>query len=168
MHELARQICAIHELADLALGTTVNVGVVKGGTAENVVAQEARCTIDVRFWNAAEAERVDRALRAAKPVNPRCALTIEGGINRGALERNAGIRQADPPSKRPHAADLGFELGEGSTGGGSDGNLTSAAGCPTLDGLGPDGAGAHTLHEHMLLSDVPRRIALLAALFERL
>ena len=167
VHEIARQVCAIHDLADVALGTTVSVGVIEGGTAENVVAEAAQCTIDVRFWEAAEAERVDRALRAAKPADPRCTLKLEGGVNRGALERTQAsamlIRGA-----AACAAQLGFDLGEGSTGGGSDGNLTSAVGCPTLDGLGLDGAGAHTVHEHILASDIPRRIALLAALFERL
>ena len=167
VHEIARQICGIYDLADAAAGTTVSVGVVSGGTAENVVADAAKCTIDVRFWTAREAERVDAALRALKPFDVCCALTLEGGINRGPLEKTPeSSRLLD--KAREFASELGFELGDGKTGGGSDGNVTSAVGCPTLDGLGPDGGGAHTLDEHIVLGDIPRRIALMAALFERL
>ena len=143
----------------------MSTGVVKGGTAENVVADAAQCTIDVRFWNAAEARRVDEAFKSATPFNDRCTISLEGGINRGALERTPESARLFEIARRA-AGELGFELGEGSTGGGSDGNLTSAQGCPTLDGLGPDGAGAHTLHEHIIVSEIPRRIALMAALFE--
>ena len=165
VHEIARQICRICDLADTSAGTTVSVGVVSGGTAENVVADAAKCTIDVRFWTADEAERVDAALRRASAFDQRCTLKLEGGINRGPLEKtpeSAGLlRRA-----REFAAELGFELGDGKTGGGSDGNIASAVGCPTLDGLGPDGGGAHTLEEHIVERDIPRRIALMAALLE--
>ena len=165
IHELARQVCRIYDLADPTVGTSVSVGVIKGGTAENVVADAARCSIDVRFFVNTESDRVDSALRTAVAFDSRCTLTLKGGLNRGALEKSeaSGLiyKQA-----RALATTLGFELGEESTGGASDGNLISAMGCPTLDGLGPDGRGAHTLHEHILVDDVPRRIALLAALLE--
>ena len=167
VHEMARQICRICDLADMAAGTTVGVGVVSGGTTENVVADYARCTIDVRFWTADEAERVDAALRESKAFDDRCTLKLDGGINRGPLEKTPESSRLLEQA-REFAAELGFELGEGETGGGSDGNITSAVGCPTLDGLGPDGGGAHTLDEHVLLGDIPRRIALMAALLERL
>lgn len=165
VHEIARQICRIYDLADPAAGTTVSVGVISGGTTENVVAAAAKCTIDVRFWTLDEARRVDAALRASKPFDKRCKLTLDGGINRGALEKTPASNRLFQKA-RLLAGQLGFELGEGKTGGGSDGNLTSAVGCPTLDGLGPDGGGAHTLGEHILLNDLPRRVALMAALFE--
>ena len=164
IHEIARQICRIYELADPAGGTTISVGVIEGGTAENVVASSARCTLDVRFWTSAEAERVDSALRTLRPVDPACALDLQGGINRGPLERTEASARMFATARRL-AAGLGFTIDEKSTGGGSDGNITAAAGCPTLDGLGPDGGGAHTLQEHILLDDVPRRIGLVAALF---
>lgn len=167
VHELVRQIARVCEIAEPEVGTTVNVGVISGGTRENVVADAASCTVDVRFWTLDEAERVDAALRAAKPFDERCKLRLEGGINRGALEKTPESSRLFDKA-RAFAAELGFELDEGQTGGGSDGNLASAVGCPTLDGLGPDGAGAHTLHEHILAGDIPRRIALMAALFERL
>ncbi len=165
IHEIARQICRIHELADPDEGTTINVGVVEGGTAENVVASSARCTVDVRFWTGVEAERVNEALQALEPVDPGCALRMEGGVNRGPLERTEASGRMFATARRL-AAQLGFVIEEKATGGGSDGNITAAAGCPTLDGLGPDGGGAHTLREHILLDDVPRRIGLMAALFE--
>ena len=165
IHEIARQIGRILELADPGAGTTINIGVVEGGTAENVVASSARCTVDVRFWTAVEAERVHAALRALRPVDPVCTLHLEGGVNRGPLEKTEASGRMFATARRL-AAQLGFEIGEKATGGGSDGNITAAAGCPTLDGLGPDGGGAHTLWEHILLEDVPRRIGLMAALFE--
>ena len=164
IHEIARQICRIYELADPARGTTISVGVIEGGTAENVVASLARCTVDVRFWTGAEADRVDRGLRALRPVDTVCELDLQGGINRGPLEKTEASVGMFATARRL-AARLGFEIDEKSTGGGSDGNITAAAGCPTLDGLGPDGGGAHTLQEHILLDDVPRRIGLVAALF---
>ena len=164
IHEIARQICRIYELADPKGGTTISVGVIEGGTAENVVASSARCTLDVRFWTSAEAVRVDNALRALRPVDPVCELDLQGGINRGPLEKTDASARMFATAQRL-AVGLGFTIGEKSTGGGSDGNITAAAGCPTLDGLGPDGGGAHTLQEHILLDDVPRRIGLVAALF---
>ncbi len=167
VHEIARQICRLYDLADAAAGTTVSVGVISGGTTENVVAAAAKCTIDVRFWTLDEARRVDAALRASKPFDKRCKLTLDGGLNRGALEKTPASNRLFQKA-RSLARQLGFELGEGKTGGGSDGNLTAAAGCPTLDGLGPDGGGAHTLNEHILLSEIPRRVALMAALFENM
>lgn len=167
IHELARQVCRLYGLADADAGTSVNVGVIEGGTRKNVVADAASCGIDVRFFTNAEAARVDDALRAAVAFDDRCALTLKGGVNRGALEKT-GASNGLIEHARALAGALGFEIGEASTGGASDGNLIAAAGCPTLDGLGPDGRGAHTLFEHILLDDLPRRIALMAALFETL
>ncbi len=167
VHELARQINRMYNLARPAVGTTLNVGVVGGGTRENVVAELAHCTVDVRFWTRVEAERVDRALCAAQPFDKRCKLSIRGGINRWALEEteeSAGLFER----ARALAATLGFGIGAGESGGASDGNITAGVGCPTLDGLGPDGSGAHTLEECVVLEDLPRRIALMAGLFETL
>ncbi len=167
IHELARQVCRIYDLADPAVGTSVSVGVIKGGTGENVVADAASCSIDVRFFVNTESDRVDTALRTAVAFDNRCALTLKGGLNRGALEQSEASSLIYDQA-RALATTLGFDLGEESTGGASDGNLISAMGCPTLDGLGPDGRGAHTLYEHILVDDVPRRIALIAALLESL
>ena len=167
VHEAAHQVRRICRLADPGAGTTVNVGVISGGTRGNVVADEARCSIDVRFWSKEEGRRVDKALRSLEPIDKRCALRLDGDVNRGALEKTPESARLFN-NARALAHDLGFGLEEGETGGGSDGNFTAAAGCPTLDGLGPDGGGAHTLHEHVLLEDIPRRIAFVAALFATL
>jgi len=165
VHEIAQQMAALLALANDDVGTTINLGILSGGTKENVVAEDAMCSVDVRFWSAEEAERVDVGIRALAAHNPRCSITLTGGINRYPLERTEATGVLFEKA-REAAAHLGFELPEGSTGGGSDGNLTAAAGCPTLDGLGPDGGGAHALHEHILVSEIPRRISLMAALYE--
>lgn len=167
IYELARQVIWMYTLARPASGTTVNVGVASGGTRENIVADIAHCTVEVRFWTRSEAERVDRALCNARPFDKRCKLSVGGGINRWALEETGqSARLFD--RARSLAASLGFELGAGESGGASDGNITAGMGCPTLDGLGPDGSGAHTLEESVVLDDLPRRIALMAGLFETL
>ncbi len=164
VHELVKQITWVYGLASAEAGTTVNVGVMSGGTRENVIAEAARCTIDVRFWTRTEAERVNAALLDARPFDERCILTLAGGINRWALEETAESSRLFAEA-RSIAEALGFEIGAGESGGASDGNLAAAVGCPTLDGLGPDGDGAHTLEEFIVREDVPRRIALMAALF---
>lgn len=167
VHEVAHQIRRICTLANPDRGTTVNVGVISGGTRGNVVADQAQCSIDARFWSTAEGMRVDAGLRSLAPLDERCTLRLEGDLNRGALEKTPeSVRLFE--KARSLAQELGFGLEEGETGGGSDGNFTAAAGCPTLDGLGPDGGGAHTLQEHVRLADVPRRIAFVAALFATL
>jgi len=161
--ELAHQILALERLADPAQGITVNVGVVRGGTAVNVVAAEARAEVDVRFRTLAQGSEICRRIESLQPVLPGARLEIRGGINRPPLERTPAVLSLYAQA-RSIAAELGFELGEGTSGGGSDGNLTAALGIPTLDGLGVEGDGAHAEHEHILLADLPRRAALLTAL----
>lgn len=167
IHELARQVCGIYKLSNPGAGTTLNVGVIEGGTRSNVVARRASCTIDLRFFSNAEAERVEAALRSARPHDARCRLSVQGGVNRPALKRT-GASEALYRAAAAVAADLGFAVGEASTGGASDGNLTAAAGCPTLDGIGPDGRGAHTPKEYIFREEIGRRIAFLARLIETL
>lgn len=161
--ELARQILALHALNDYAVGTTVNVGVVKGGTRPNVVAAEAEAHVDVRVQTLAEAERIDRAIRGLQPQLPGARLDIDGGLNRPPMERSAAMGELFQQARRIAAA-MGVSLDEGSTGGGSDGNFTAAMGVPTLDGLGAEGEGAHAAHEHVLTDSLPRRTALMAGL----
>jgi glutamate carboxypeptidase len=167
VHELARQIVAIERLQDLDRGISVNVGVVSGGTRTNVIADRARATIDVRARSVADAARVEAALRALVPQLPGTRLELTGGFSRPPLERGEHVAGLYREAKSA-AAELGFELGEGATGGGSDGNFTAALGVPTLDGLGPRGDGAHALHEHVELRDLPWRAAFLARLLGRL
>ncbi len=162
VQELAHQILALHSLTDLEIGTTVNVGVVSGGSRSNVVAADAHAVIDVRFWTGAEMERVIAAIRGLTPVLPGASLEMRGGASRPPLERamTEGLfAQAQVIGEK-----LGLTLTEGGTGGGSDGNLTGAIGVPTLDGLGCPGHGAHADHEHIEIDRLAERTALLAAL----
>jgi glutamate carboxypeptidase len=163
IQELAHQTLALHALNNFEVGTTVNVGVVRGGTRPNVVPALAEARIDVRVSTLSEATRLDRAIRGLTAVVPGAQLSIEGGLNRPPMERSPAMAELFACAQRI-AADMGVELDEGSTGGGSDGNFTAAMGVPTLDGLGAEGEGAHAAHEHVLTDSLPRRAALLAGL----
>jgi glutamate carboxypeptidase len=161
--ELARQAERLHSLGDAARGTTFNVGVFSGGTRANVVAAQAQMEVDVRFGTAEEGRRVEGLMAALRPFDGRVRLKVEGGVNRGPLERTPGVARLFRHA-RGIAARLGFELEERSVGGASDGNFAAALNVPVLDGLGVDGDGAHAAHEHILVSDLARRGALLAGL----
>jgi glutamate carboxypeptidase len=165
--ELAHQVLGLAKLADREQGTMLNAGVIRGGTASNVVPASARVEIDVRFRTLEEGERVAAALHALEPVLPGAGLRLEGGINRPPLERTTGVVKLYRKA-RELAEALGFDLPEGETGGASDGCFTAALGVPTLDGLGVLGDGAHALHEHVVIEDVPRRVALFGRLFQTL
>lgn len=167
VEELAHQILRIKALADPARGTTVNIGTVQGGTRANVVPADAEATIDVRLATAAEASRVTAAMLGLEPVLPGAVVEVRGGMDRPPMERTAGVARLATLAKAVAAA-MGFALEEGSTGGGSDGNFTAALGVPTLDGLGPDGGGAHAEDEHVLVSSWLQRTELLARLLERI
>jgi glutamate carboxypeptidase len=163
--ELARQIGAISKLVDLRRGLTLNVGLVQGGTRVNVVPAEATATIDVRIARMKDAAGIDRKLRSLKAFNRKCKLAVTGGINRPPLERNAGVAMLYHRAS-VIAKELGWKLTEAAVGGGSDGNFTAGLGIPTLDGLGGVGDGAHAVHEFIVVSELPRRAALLAGLIE--
>jgi glutamate carboxypeptidase len=165
--ELAHQILDIASIQDLERGVSVNVGVITGGTRPNVVPHHARASIDVRVPTVDEAARVEQALRRLRPKTPGTWLEIHGAVERPPLERSAAVLRLYGMA-RDVARALGQDLAEGGTGGGSDGNFTAALGVPTLDGLGPRGAGAHAIHEHVELADLPWRAAFLAALLVRL
>ena len=162
-HELAQQTLALHALNDYEAGTTVNVGVVHGGTRPNVVAASAEAHVDVRVATLAEAERLDRAIRGLSPSLSGAKLEITGGLNRPPMERSAAMADLFAQA-RSIAATMDVAIDEGATGGGSDGNFTAAIGVPTLDGLGAEGEGAHAAHEHVLTDSLPRRAALVAGL----
>ena len=165
--EMARQIERLHALNDLSAGINVNVGVVHGGTNANVIAAEARAEIDVRFSTMKEAHLIKTELFGLRAFDERVRISIDGGINRPPLERNGKV-MALYEHARFIAARLDFELGEAQVGGASDGNFAAAMGVAVLDGLGIAGDGAHAEHEHIIASDIPRRIALLAALISSL
>ncbi len=167
IRELARQILRLEGLQDLDRGVSLNVGVIAGGTRPNVVPDLATASVDVRVPAMADAARLDAAIRALAPELPGTSLEVRGGIDRPPLERTPAVIGLYEHA-RVVAAELGHALAEGSTGGGSDGNFTAALGVPTLDGLGAVGDGAHALHEHVVVADLPWRAALLAGLVHRL
>lgn len=164
--ELARQVEHIHAIARPEVGTTVNVTTFRGGTTLNVIPDHAVCDIDVRYSVASEAERVVSELNALRSTDPRVRLEIGGAINRPPLERNDAVI-ALYERARSLAASFDYELGEAQVGGGSDGNFVAALGVPVLDGLGLAGAGAHTLDEYVMVSDIPKRATLLTLLLRQ-
>jgi glutamate carboxypeptidase len=161
--ELARQIERLFALNDPSRGITVNVGTVDGGIRPNVVAPEALALVDVRVRCQADAIRIERELAELAPTVPHAELVVTGAIGRPPMERTAGNATLFAAAKR-EGAKLGLQLEEAPVvGGASDGNTTSAF-TPTLDGLGPLGAGAHAADEHILVSRTLKRTALLALL----
>jgi glutamate carboxypeptidase len=165
--ELAHQILRLQQMTDLEAGTTVNVGVVEGGSRSNVVAAHARARVDTRAWTLEAAARLEAAIRALEPVNPATTLEITGGFGRPPMERTSET-VAMFEKARSIGQEIGLDLSEGASGGGSDGNFTAALGVPTLDGLGAEGDGSHALHEYILVSSLARRAALLAGLLNEL
>ena len=161
--ELAHQVLRLQDLQDLAAGTTLNVGVIQGGTTANVVPARASAEIDVRVASQAEADRIAGALQSLRPATPDTRLEVSGGFTRPPMERSPAIASLFEQARRIGRT-LGLELTEGATGGGSDANFTAALGVPTLDGLSARGGGAHADDEHILIDSLPERAALLAAL----
>ena len=165
IQEIAHQVLKLQRMSDNRSGTTVTVAVVQGGTRANVVPAEAAIEVDVRIATSDEGERLTKALRALSPELPGARLEVRGGINRPPMERNADTARLFALA-RSIAAEMGIDLHEGATGGASDGNLTSALGIPTLDGLGAVGDGAHGEDEFVDVSSLPVRAALIAGLIQ--
>lgn len=165
--ELARVVLALHDAADLDAGTSVNVGVVRGGTRSNVTAAVASGEIDVRVSSAAETARMERVLAALAPHDARARLEITGEWNRPVMERTPGTA-ALYELARTAAAGVGMDLSEVVVGGASDANFVSALGLPVLDGFGAVGDGAHARHEHATVSGLSRQSALAAAVLHAL
>jgi glutamate carboxypeptidase len=165
--ELARVILDLHSLTNHATGTTVNVGVVKGGTRANVTAASAVAEVDLRMTNLAEAQRLEQTILGLTPHNPKVRILVSGGINRLPMERTPGVAALYEMAKRI-ANGLGFDLGETAVGGGSDGNFITPLGVPVLDGLGAVGDGAHAANEHIQIDSLPIRAALFASLIREL
>jgi glutamate carboxypeptidase len=161
--EMSRLINKVSAFTDLQRGITVNAGVIHGGTRSNVVAAECSAEVDVRIAKASDAARVERMFNELKTFDSGCKLTVSGGINRPPMERRPPIvalfRQAQRLAK-----EIGVDLDEAATGGGSDGNFTAALGVPTLDGMGAVGAGAHAAHEHVVTKHLIERTTLLAGM----
>jgi glutamate carboxypeptidase len=166
--EICRQIDRIVDFARPERGLTVNPGVIRGGTRSNVIAAEAQAEIDLRVLRMRDAAAFEKKLKTLKPFDKRCTIEVAGGVDRPPMERSRDIVSLFRLAQRV-ARDLDLEeLEESLTGGGSDGNLTAAAGTPTLDGLGAVGEGAHAPHESILEDCIAGRTALLAGLIHAL
>jgi glutamate carboxypeptidase len=163
VEEISRQILKLQQMTDSTRKTTVTVGIVQGGTRPNVVPAEAAAEVDVRIASIEEAGRIAAMIKALSPELPGARLEIRGGINRPPMERNTETDHLFRAA-REIAAEFGLDLKEGSTGGASDGNFTSAIGIPTLDGLGAVGGGAHAIDEWIEIDSLPQRATLLAGL----
>jgi glutamate carboxypeptidase len=167
IRELAHQIGELYLLPTQPDGVSLNVGTIAGGSRPNVVADQASAVIDVRAATDDQMKTVDALVRRRVPNDPRASVEVSGGFDRPPLERTAGVARLYNRA-RAVARELGWDLAEGSTGGGSDGNFTAAVGVPTLDGLGAVGDGAHALHEHVEIDALADRAALLAGLMARI
>jgi glutamate carboxypeptidase len=165
--ELAKLVQTISSFTRLERKLTVNCGVIAGGTRSNVIASHAYAEVDVRIAKGSDAAYVEKLFRGLKVSDPHCKLTITGGINRPPMERKAGTIALFKKA-RALAANLGFDLDEAATGGGSDGNFTAALGVATLDGMGAVGEGAHAAHESVVIEHLVPRTALLAAMIASL
>jgi glutamate carboxypeptidase len=163
LRELARLIETVSGFTDLKRGLTVSVGTAGGGSATNVVPAHAWAEVDVRIVRKADGPRIERRFAALRASDPRCQVTLTGGINRPPMERTRGTVQLYRRAQAL-AAELDCPLPEAATGGASDGNFTSALGIPTLDGMGAVGEGAHAAHESILLEHLAPRTALLAGM----
>lgn len=165
--ELAHQVLKLQALNDPDAGTSVNVGVIEGGTTVNVVPSAAWALVDVRVKTLAAAAEVERSIRSLEPALSGTRIAVEGSFNRPPMERTPEIAALFERA-RAIGVSLGMRLTEGATGGGSDGNFTAALGVPTLDGLGVLGGGAHADTEHIVIDSLSERAALLAALLLQL
>lgn len=163
IEEMAHQILNLHAMNDLERGTTVNVGIVQGGSRVNVVAGSAQAELDLRVMTTAEGKRMEDAILGLAPILKGATLKVSGGINRPPFEESvAGLDLYE--RAQACGAQLGLALNKTGSGGGSDGNFTAALGVPTLDGLGSVGQGSHALTEYVLVDSLPQRAALLAEL----
>jgi len=165
--EICAAVLAAGRLAAPGLGTTVNAGVISGGTAANMLAAEATALLDVRARSVGEQERVASGLRALRPLRDGATLEVERQHIRPAMERTPAVAAAFTQA-REIARRLEIDLREGAAGGTSDANLLAHRGVAVLDRLGPDGGGAHAEDEHVLVSSLVERTALLALLLASL
>ncbi|MBI4169903.1 MAG: M20 family metallopeptidase [Acidobacteria bacterium] len=165
IEELAAQVLAVKLLEDASSGTTLHAGIISGGVAKNVVAPNARAEIDVRVAAPSEWRRVESAVLNLRARNPKARLSVEAALTHPPMIRTEAVASLHRQASRA-AAEVGFDLGEGSTGGGSDGSYCAALGVPVLDGLGVEGEGAHAATERVRLDRIAPRAAFLARLLE--
>jgi glutamate carboxypeptidase len=166
VHELALQIARVSRWDRPRLGTGIHVTLAHGGTRTNVIAAEAHALVDLRAARVSEMRRIERQFRALRPILPGARIEVRGRFSRQPMERK--MSAALFCRAQALARGAGWKIEEVAVGGGSDGNFTAALGVPTLDGLGAVGGGAHSTNEHIVISELARRAALIGALIATL
>jgi glutamate carboxypeptidase len=163
IHEMAYQLIELGKIANPEKGTSLNLGVVTGGTRTNVVAETCTCKFDVRVKVSSEQTVVEKTFASLAPKIEGANVSIEGYWNRPPMQRTPLMLETFKHAQTI-AKDIGIKLSEGGTGGGSDANFVAALDLPVLDGLGAIGIGAHSRTENIQVSCIPERAAILAAL----
>lgn len=165
IEEMAHQVIAIQKLTDYSRQTTLNVGVIHGGTVSNVVAEEAVIQVDVRVMQPGEWERLESEMNRLQPALDGTSIEISGGLNRPPMPFDDRMR-ATFEKARSIAAQIGVDLKAGGTGGASDANFVAPLGIPVLDGLGAVGEGYHSEREYIFADSLEERTRLVAALLQ--
>jgi glutamate carboxypeptidase len=163
IEEMAHQVIAIQKLTDYEQQTTVNVGVIRGGTVSNVVPEETEIVVDVRVMRSSEWERLEKEMRNLKPVLDGTSVAVSGSLNRPPMPFDDRMKTTFEKAKSI-AARLGMVLKASGTGGGSDANFVSPLGIPVLDGLGAVGEGPHSEREYILAESLFERSQLVSHL----
>lgn len=165
IEEMAHQVIAIQKLTDYTKQTTLNVGVIQGGTVSNVVPEEALIQVDVRVMQPGEWERLEVEMKKLKPVLDGTSIEIHGGLNRPPMSFDDRMKATFEKAKSI-AAQIGVELKAGGTGGSSDANFVAPLGIPVLDGLGAIGEGYHSEREYIFEESLEQRVKLVSALLQ--
>jgi glutamate carboxypeptidase len=165
IEEMAYQVITIQKLTDYSKQTTLNVGVIQGGTVSNVVPEAAVIQVDVRVMQPGEWERLEAEMSRLQPVLEGTSIEITGGLNRPPMPFDETMK-ATFEKARSIAAQIGMELKAGGTGGASDANFVAPLGIPVLDGLGAVGEGYHSEREYIFADSLAERTRLVAALLK--
>jgi glutamate carboxypeptidase len=163
IEEMAHQVLAIQKLTDYSKGTTLNVGVIHGGTVSNVVPEEASIEVDVRILLTEEWGRVEAAMYALKPILDGTSIEVTGGLNRGPMPFDDTMK-ATYEKVKSIGTKLGMDINAGGSGGVSDANFVAALGIPVMDGMGAVGEGYHSEREFIVADSLHECTRLLAAL----
>jgi glutamate carboxypeptidase len=166
IEEMAHQVIAIQKLTDYSRQTTLNVGVIRGGTVSNVVPEEAVVQVDVRVMQPGEWERLETEMNKLKPALDGTSIEVSGGLNRPPMPFDERMKATFERAKSI-AAQIGIELSAGGTGGASDANFVAPLGIPVLDGLGAVGEGYHSEREYIVADSLEERTKLVAALLQK-
>jgi len=165
IEEMAHQVIAIQKLTDYSKQTTLNVGVIQGGTVSNVVPEEARIEVDVRVMQPGEWERLEAEMSKLKPVLDGTHIEITGGLNRPPMPFDDTMKATFEKAKSI-AAGIGMNLTAGGTGGASDGNFIAPLGIPVLDGMGAVGEGYHSEREYIFTASMEQKARLVTYLIK--